>query len=266
MQGKLILALFLRQYREKWSIVQAKGENMNHLKKTPPFTFEIKGIKKTYGYKRKVILEDISLTAHGGECIGILGTNGCGKSTLLSILAGIRSANSGTFTTHYEETIKSSSKPAIGYVPQENPLMEELTALDNLRLWYSNSPLDLQEELEHGTLQLLGIPNFLHTRVSQMSGGMKKRLNIGCAIASDPQILLLDEPGAALDLPCKEQINQYLQSYKEQGNLIFIATHEEPEIALCDRLFLLKDGVLVPYEYDGNLSTLIASLAERNPS
>ena len=62
---------------------------MNKSNKTPAFSFEIKGIKKTYGYKRKTILNDISMEAKGGECIGILGTNGCGKSTLLSILAGI---------------------------------------------------------------------------------------------------------------------------------------------------------------------------------
>lgn len=237
---------------------------MNKSKKTLPFTFEVKSIKKNYRHHKKTILKDISLEANGGECIGILGTNGCGKSTLLSILAGIRKANSGSFAARYKEP--SKEKPVIGFVPQENPLMEELTALDNLRLWYSNSPLDLQEELKQGTLHLLGISDFLHTRVSQMSGGMKKRLNIGCAIASNPQILLLDEPGAALDLPCKEQINQYLQAYKEQGNLILIATHEEPEIALCDRLFLLKDGILVPYQYDGNLSTLIDALAERTES
>lgn len=238
---------------------------MNELKKTSSFTFEVKGIKKTYRHDKKNILKDISLEANGGECIGILGTNGCGKSTLLSILAGIRKADGGRFTTRYKEPSKGKPMiPMIGFVPQENPLMEELTALDNLRLWYSNSPLDLQEELNHGTLRLLGISDFLHTRVNQMSGGMKKRLNIGCAIASNPQILLLDEPGAALDLPCKEQINQYLQTYKEQGNLILIATHEEPEIALCDRLFLLKDGVLVPYQYDGNLSNLIGALAERS--
>lgn len=235
---------------------------MNELKKTSSFTFEVKGIKKTYRHDKKNILKDISLEANGGECIGILGTNGCGKSTLLSILAGIRKADGGSFTARYKKP--SKRKPMIGFVPQENPLMEELTALDNLRLWYSNSALDLQEELAHGTLHLLGISDFLHTRVNQMSGGMKKRLNIGCAIAPNPQILLLDEPGAALDLPCKEQINQYLQTYKEQGNLILIATHEEPEIALCDRLFLLKDGVLVPYQYDGNLSDLIGTLAERS--
>ena len=235
---------------------------MDELKNTPSFSFEVKGIKKTYRHNKKNILKDISLEANGGECIGILGTNGCGKSTLLSILAGIRKADGGSFGARYKDA--SNGKPMIGFVPQENPLMEELTALDNLRLWYSNSPLDLQEELTHGTLRLLGISDFLHTRVNQMSGGMKKRLNIGCAIASDPQILLLDEPGAALDLPCKEQINQYLQAYKKQGNLILIATHEEPEIALCDRLFLLKDGVLVPYQYDGNLSNLIGALVERS--
>lgn len=144
--------------------------------------------------------------------------------------------------------------------------MEELSALDNLKLWYCESPLDLNQELEQGTLHMLGIHEFLHRRVKHMSGGMKKRLNIGCAIAKNPHILLLDEPGAALDLPCKEQIIDYLENYKAQGNLVLIATHEEPEIALCDRLFLLQEGVLQPFTHDGKRTNLIKALKERKES
>ena len=236
---------------------------MNQTTNQPLFTLQIDHMDKKFGKRKHSILKDINLTATSGECIGILGTNGCGKSTLLSILAGIQTADSGQFQVISED---KTNPPLIGYVPQENPLMEELSALDNLKLWYCESPLDLNQELEQGTLHMLGIHEFLHRRVKHMSGGMKKRLNIGCAIAKNPHILLLDEPGAALDLPCKEQIIDYLENYKAQGNLVLIATHEEPEIALCDRLFLLQEGVLQPFTHDGKRTNLIKALKERKES
>lgn len=212
---------------------------------------QVSHLSHTYGRKKAPVFTDLSFEAQGGTCVGILGKNGCGKSSLLSILAGIKKPTSGTISLSYQNE-SSQSTPVVGYVPQENPLMEELTALDNLRLWYSDSPLSLEQELAQGTLAMLDIPSFLHTRVKHMSGGMKKRLNIGCAIACDPQILLLDEPGAALDLPCKLQILDYLAQYKQQGNLILIATHEEQEIAFCDQIYLLDQGTLTPVSYNGD--------------
>jgi ABC-2 type transport system ATP-binding protein len=215
----------------------------------------VQHLKKSFRRGRKQVLSDVNLTAFRGECIGILGANGCGKSTLLSILAGIQKPDSGSIQ------IAVPQAHPIGYVPQECPLMEELNALDNLKLWYCNSPLSLSEELANGFLAMLGIPDFLTTPVKNMSGGMKKRLSIGCAIAQKPEILLLDEPGAALDLICKERIEVYLKNFKKQGNTILLATHEEREIALCDRLFLLTNGELHAFTYNGNIHQLAGILA-----
>lgn len=229
-------------------------------KKADPPVFLASQISKSFFHGKKKVLENISFDAHGGECIGILGANGCGKSTLLSILAGILKADSGSLFLNGTELLhkKRSQKtsPAIGYVPQEYPLLEELSALDNLKLWYADSPLSLDKELSSSFLAMLGIPDFLKVRVRQMSGGMKKRLSIGCAAAKDPRVLILDEPGAALDLVCKERIAFYLKNYKDSGNMIIIATHEEQEINFCDRLYLLKDGSLSPYCFDGNIHHL----------
>lgn len=217
--------------------------------------------------KKKEVLKDITFQAHSSECIGILGANGCGKSTLLSILAGIQTPDSGQLHVANcsesflsKETSRKHKINTIGYIPQECPLMEELNALDNLRLWYCDSTLNLNNELENGFLGMLGIPEFLHVPVNQMSGGMKKRLSIGCAIAENPNILLLDEPGAALDLICKERIEIYLKNYKKQGNTIIIATHEEREIAMCDTLYILKDGTLSPFSFDGDIHRLASKL------
>ena len=206
---------------------------------------EVSHISKKY--KKKLILKDITFAAENGTCIGILGKNGCGKTTLLSILAGIQKQSSGTF--NITNNIKDSYVFDIGYVPQGCPFMEDLSALDNLKLWYNSSCSDLNEELDHGILKMLQVDKFINKKVSSLSGGMKKRLSIGCAMANKPGILILDEPSASLDLECKEDIATYLNKYKEAGGIIIIASHEEREINLCDRIYILKDGVLQKHDY-----------------
>lgn len=219
---------------------------------------KIEHIAKRFG--RKKVLTDVCLDVQGGSCIGILGSNGSGKSTLLSILAGVIRGNSGEFYCNGEPLLSQPKKRAelVGYVPQGTPLMEELSARDNLLLWYSRQ--EMKQSLEDGVLHLLGIGEFLHVPVSKMSGGMKKRLSIGCAMAKHPPILLLDEPTAALDLACKERIFRYLQQYKAQGGILLLTTHDAMELELCDSWYILKEGVLQPFTYTGNVRELVDSL------
>jgi len=214
----------------------------------------IENIQKRYG--RQQVLQDISLTAESGCCIGILGCNGSGKSTLLQILAGVLQADGGSFTAEGKNLWKCSG--AVGYIPQGTPLLEELSARDNLRLWYSRE--QLEKELSGGVLKLLGIGEFLKKPVHTLSGGMKKRLSIGCAVAQRPPILLLDEPTSALDLPCKQQICHYLDTYKRSGGILLLTTHDVGELALCDRLYILREGRLAPYVYDGDPDKLAGML------
>ncbi len=218
----------------------------------------VEQIKKKY--KNKVILENVSFEAERGKCIGILGGNGSGKSTLLSILAGIIKADGGKFTYNGINLLSdtSSRTKLVGYVPQSTPLFEELNAWDNLCLWYNVS--QLKAELSKGVLAMLGINDFLKTPVYKMSGGMKKRLSIGCSVANNPEILLLDEPSAALDLICKERISNYLLEFKKKGGTILLATHDLQELPLCDQLYILKNGVVSPYTYDGNIHKLVGKL------
>lgn len=220
---------------------------------------ELSGIRKSY--KRKKVLESVSLTATEGSCVGILGGNGCGKSTLLSVLAGVQSADGGTFLLDGQDLFKDTAlrNSVLGYVPQGNPLIEELNAWDNLRLWYNRDTL--RRELSEGVLGMLGINDFLKVPVHKMSGGMKKRLSIGCSVASKPKLLLLDEPSAALDLVCKERIYSYFEAFKASGGILLLATHDIQELELCDRCYILKQGMLTPYEYDGDIHRLAGSLS-----
>lgn len=221
---------------------------------------EIKGIRKNF--RKKTVLKDISLTADEGKCIGILGENGCGKSTLLSILSGILKPDGGEFVWNGKNllTDRKLRENLVGYVPQGTPLMQELTAMDNLRLWYECAGRDLKRDLKEGVPAMLGIPEFLHVPVTKMSGGMKKRLSISCAVAHQPKILLLDEPSAALDLICKERIGNYFLEFKRQGGILLLATHDVQELPLCDEWQIMKKGTLIPYRYDGNIHTLVGKL------
>lgn len=219
---------------------------------------EIIDITKKYG--KKVVLNHISLQVPAGKCVGILGGNGCGKSTLLSILGGTQKKEEGSFMWQGQDLLadRKLHRQVVGYMPQEPPLLEELTAADNLGLWYERA--ERERALYDGVLAMLGINDFLKVPVAKMSGGMKKRLAIGCAVANNPRILLLDEPSAALDLPCKERILNYLLEFKKNGGAVILATHDVQEISMCDMCYILKEGQLVPYTYDGNVHRLVGQL------
>lgn len=221
-------------------------------------TIEVQGIRKAYG--KKQVLSDVSFSAESGQCVGILGGNGSGKSTLFSILAGVRRADGGSFFYGGTELLRHPGRvpKVLGYVPQTDPLMEELSAWDNLRMWHDKETL--VRELAEGSLGLLGIDAFLKTPVRKMSGGMRKRLSIACAVASRPGILVLDEPSAALDLVCKENIIRYLTAYKEAGGIVLLSTHDVQDLTLCDECCILKEGSLRPYVYDGNYHRLAEAL------
>ncbi|MBR3971785.1 MAG: ATP-binding cassette domain-containing protein, partial [Ruminococcus sp.] len=107
---------------------------------------------------------------------------------------------------------------------------------------------------------MLGIDEFLKVPVGKMSGGMKKRLSIGCAIYNHPPVLLLDEPMAALDLACKQRISEYINRHKQEGGIVLLATHDVLELNLCDEWYIIKDGNLTPFEYTGNIEKLVESL------
>lgn len=219
---------------------------------------EINSIQKKY--KKKMVLQDISFAMEEGSCIGILGCNGCGKSTLLSILAGVQKGDAGEFLWQGKNLLQDTNlrAQAVGYVPQGSPLLEELTAWDNLLLWYDR--VRLKKELSDGVLAMLGITEFIKVPVRKMSGGMKKRLSIGCSVARQPSVLLLDEASAALDLICKERIYNYLKDFKTHGGSILLTTHDVQELELCDRWYILKEGRLLPYDYDGNVHRLVGIL------
>lgn len=209
---------------------------------------EVTGIEKRY--RGRTILKNVSFRANPGECIGIVGGNGCGKTTLLSVLAGIRKPDRGSIRIDGQEALGRHRllEEKIAYVPQENPLIPELTAFDNYRLWFRGKRREMKRDLECGVGHVLSVDRFLKTQAGRLSGGEKKRLSIAAALSGRADILILDEPGAALDLEAKEQILTYIRSYVKAGGTVLLTSHEMGEIGACTTLYVLKDGVLVPTE------------------
>lgn len=198
---------------------------------------ELEGISKAY--HGKTILSDISFTGKSGDIIGLTGANGTGKTTLLKILSGVIRQDGGTFRL----------KGNVAYVPQDNTLFEDMTVMDNLHLAYSEGAAAyLKSDIQTGIIHEFGIDEYLKHRVGKLSGGTKKKLSIICALCRlgrdaegkiKPGILLLDEPGASLDMTFKAEICDYFKSFAGGGGLVLIASHEGCEIDICTRIVKL---------------------------
>lgn len=210
----------------------------------------IEGINIRKSYRKREVLKGASFFADAGTCVGIVGGNGCGKTTLLSILAGAVKADGGSAKYDGKEILGNQKElvELVAYVPQENPIIEELSVKDNLRLWYKGDNKNLEADLETGAAGMLGLAQVLKVPAGKLSGGMKKRLSIACALSGHAPVLIMDEPGAALDLVCKQEIAAYLKGYLKQGGTVLLCSHELAELEICDRMYMLAGGILEPLE------------------
>ena len=212
---------------------------------TNPRAVEVTGICKRY--RRKQVLSELSFQVTSGERVVIVGKNGCGKSTLLQILAGARKPDRGTIRFFGKPATGGSAafRKYCGYVPQENPLLEELSVRDNLKFWCMGKKQNLDRVVSQFHLE-----EMLHTPVEKLSGGMKRRLSIACALMELPPILLLDEPTSALDIFYKENILEWLSEYQKMNGTIIMTSHEEEEILLADRCLFMQEGQMTELDTD----------------
>lgn len=195
----------------------------------------IKLDKISFSYGKTKILNNISLTAESGKCVVIAGPNGSGKSTLLSIIAGARKASGG----------KAEISDKIGYVPQGIALFEDLSVKENISFFASVSKTKISD-LSELPFNLVPIAN---KKVSKLSTGMKKRVSIVCALVSDPSVIILDEPCAALDIIYRDELLELINKLKANGKTIIYVGHDFNEISrIYDDLLLIKNGNAVFYK------------------
>ena len=192
------------------------------------------------------VLHDINLDIPSGTTLAIIGRTGNGKSTLVNLLLRLYNTEPGMIYLdgHDINTIPLKTlRENIAYVPQENPLIDELTTKDNLLLWLGSNR-KIKDGFENGVLKDLGIDEFLNKQVNELSGGMKRRLSIGISLSNNAPIMLLDEPGSALDIYGKQEVNSYISNYVKNGGTVVMSTHDRDEIDLCTKLYKIEDGIL----------------------
>lgn len=224
---------------------------------------EVNNISKKFD--NKIVLDNISFTVEEGDIFGLIGPNGAGKSTLINILTGLLDANDGNISIGGFDVKKNSikTKEFLGLVPQELALMESVTAHDNLEFFASLYGLRrkaLKEKI-HYALEITGLTDNTKGKVKKFSGGMKRRLNLACAIMHEPKILILDEPTVGIDPQSRNHIFEFIKSVNRDKNTTIIYTShymEEVEF-LCNNIFIIDEGKEVAYGSKKTVKSMISN-------
>lgn len=224
----------------------------------------VKNVFKSY--KGRKALKDISFEVIGGEVLGIIGPNGAGKTTLISLLSTINKPEAGKILIREADILKNpdSIREQLGYVPQETALYPMLTAYENLDFWGGIYGLEksLKEVRIDEVLKLLKLDERKNDKVKAFSGGMKKRLNIAASLLHEPEILIMDEPTAGVDLLSRATIAELIQNLKKAGHTIIITSHHIDELEiLCDKILVLREGSLL---YSGTVKDILKAAGTDN--
>ncbi|MDG1328752.1 MAG: ABC transporter ATP-binding protein [Flavobacteriaceae bacterium] len=217
---------------------------------------EIKDLHKSYkmGTNSLHVLKGINFEVSEGEMVAIMGSSGSGKSTLLNILGILDEADKGSY--HLDETlIKNLNEKVaakyrnkfLGFVFQSFNLINYKSALDNvaLPLYYQGVKRNVRMEKALHYLNKVGLADWASHLPNELSGGQKQRVAIARALASNPKVLLADEPTGALDSITSYEVMELIQEINDEGKTILIVTHEDDIAHMCKRIVNLKDGIII---------------------
>lgn len=221
-----------------------------------PGMIEIKDLHKSYktGSNSLHVLKGINFNVGEGELVSIMGSSGSGKSTLLNILGMLDEADAGSYMLDGVPIKNLNEKIAaryrnkfLGFVFQSFNLINYKTALDNVALPLYYQGMKRRERMERAMayLEKVGLTPWAQHLPNELSGGQKQRVAIARALASDPKVLLADEPTGALDTRTSYEVMDLIQKINEEGRTILIVTHEHDIAAMTKRIVNLKDGVII---------------------
>ncbi len=202
----------------------------------------IENISKSYG--RVKALDGVSLDVKRGELFGIIGPDGAGKTTLFRILATLILADGGTASVEGLDVVRDyrELRRRIGYMPGRFSLYQDLTVEENLAFFASVFGTSIKENYRLIEDIYCRLEPFRKRRAGKLSGGMKQKLSLCCALIHKPKVLLLDEPTTGVDPVSRKEFWEMLRKLRDEGITIIVSTPYMDEANLCDRIALIKDG------------------------
>ncbi|HEQ2397667.1 TPA: ABC transporter ATP-binding protein [Streptococcus pyogenes] len=209
---------------------------------------QLTNVVKSYKNGKKAV-NDVSLSIEAGNIYGLLGPNGAGKSTLINLILGLIPLSSGKITVlgQSQKTIRKISSQ-IGYVPQDIAVYPDLTAYENVELFgslYGLKGAQLKKQVLK-SLEFVGLHSQAKQFPSQLSGGMKRRLNIACALVHSPKLIIFDEPTVGIDPQSRNHILESIRLLNKEGATVIYTTHYMEEVeALCDYIFIMDHGQVI---------------------
>lgn len=216
----------------------------NNVNSADSAAVELEGVTRRFG--NKTVLNGVTLRVERGEIFGLLGPSGSGKTTLIKLITGIDKADSGSVRMLGEVMPKLAMLQRFGYMAQSDALYQELTARENLLFFASLFGLSGTRRTERirEALSVVDLLDHLNKPVAAYSGGMKRRLSLAISLLHEPELLILDEPTVGIDPVLRQSIWQELLKLRDQGKTIILTTHVMDEADKCDRIGLIRDGVL----------------------
>lgn len=208
---------------------------------------QVQNLEKRFGDFRAVA--GVSFSVRRGEIFGFLGPNGAGKSTTIRMLCGLLRPTSGSGRVAGYDILADTEKikTRIGYMSQKFSLYDELTVDENIDFYSGiyRVPKAKKTERKRWVLRMAGLEQHQRTRTSELSGGWKQRLALGCAILHEPPILFLDEPTSGVDPNSRRQFWDLIYELSGSGVTVFVTTHYMEESEYCDRLGVIYRGELI---------------------
>ncbi|KFF15803.1 ABC transporter ATP-binding protein [Flavobacterium hydatis] len=207
----------------------------------------VKNITKTYGKEKKIAVDNVSFSVNKGELFGLIGPDGAGKTSIFRIMTTLLLADNGSVSIDGLDVVKDfkSIRNTIGYMPGKFSLYQDLTVEENLNFFATLFGTTIQENYDLIKEIYVQIEPFKTRRAGKLSGGMKQKLALCCALIHKPNVLFLDEPTTGVDPVSRKEFWEMLKKLKQQDITIIVSTPYMDEANLCDRIALIQDGKIL---------------------
>ncbi len=215
----------------------------------------LKNIRKTYNKGEIIAVEEVSFEVNKGEIFGLIGPDGAGKTSIFRMLTTLLLPDGGSATVSGYDVVKDYKqiRKEVGYMPGKFSLYQDLTVEENLTFFATVFNTTIEENYDLIKDIYIQIEPFKDRRAGKLSGGMKQKLALCCALIHRPKVLFLDEPTTGVDTVSRKEFWEMLKSLKQQGITILVSTPYMDEAMLCERIALIQDGKIMSIDTPQNI-------------